>query len=92
MSTNGFALLTDKDALLFDTGTEELLPLINQLCDQGFSPRGLVRSHRHIAGLGGAVPVISREYGVPVFCIPSTPGIHKQWPRALRTKIPLGTR
>ncbi len=70
MSTNGFALLTDKDALLFDTGTEELLPLINQLCDQGFSPRGLVLSHRHIAGLGGAVPVISREYGVPVFLHP----------------------
>jgi glyoxylase-like metal-dependent hydrolase (beta-lactamase superfamily II) len=70
MSTNGFALLADEGALLFDTGAEELLPLIDQLRSQGFSPRGLVLSHRHIAGAGGAVPMIPREYGVPVFLHP----------------------
>jgi len=70
MSTNGFALLADKHMLLFDTGAEELLPLINQLRGQGFSPRGLVLSHRHIAGAGGAVPTIPREYGVPVLLHP----------------------
>jgi len=70
LSTNGFALLADEGALLFDTGAEELLPLIDQLRSQGFAPRGLVLSHRHIAGLGGAAPIISREYGVPVFLHP----------------------
>jgi metal-dependent hydrolase (beta-lactamase superfamily II) len=55
LSTNGFALLTDESALLFDTGAEELLPLINQLRSQGFTPRGLVLSHRHIAGASGRV-------------------------------------
>ena len=50
LSTNGFALLADEGALLFDTGAEELLPLIDQLRSQGFLPRGLVLSHRHIAG------------------------------------------
>ena len=70
LSTNGFALLADEGALLFDTGAEELLPLIEQLRSQGLALRGLVLSHRHIAGLGGAVPIISREYGVPVFLHP----------------------
>jgi glyoxylase-like metal-dependent hydrolase (beta-lactamase superfamily II) len=70
MSTNGFALLDDGDALLFDTGAQELLPLIEQLRNQGFVLRGLVLSHRHIAGAGGAVPIIPREYGVPVFLHP----------------------
>ena len=59
-----------RGALLFDTGAEELLPLIDQLRSQGLALRGLVLSHRHIAGLGGAVPIISREYGVPVFLHP----------------------
>jgi metal-dependent hydrolase (beta-lactamase superfamily II) len=72
LSTNGFALLADEGALLFDTGAEELLPLIDQLRKQGFSPRGLVLSHRHIAGAGGAVPMMPREYGVPVFLSAST--------------------
>jgi hypothetical protein len=29
LSTNGFALLADRGASLFDTGADELLPLIN---------------------------------------------------------------
>jgi len=70
MSTNGFALLADGGALLFDTGAEELLPLIDRLRNEGFQPRGLVLSHRHVAGLGGAAPVISRAYRVPVFLHP----------------------
>jgi glyoxylase-like metal-dependent hydrolase (beta-lactamase superfamily II) len=70
LSTNGYALLKDDGALLFDTGAEEMLPLIDRLRSEGFSPRGLVISHRHIAGLGGAVPIIPGKYGVPVFLHP----------------------
>jgi glyoxylase-like metal-dependent hydrolase (beta-lactamase superfamily II) len=83
LSTNGFALLADRGALLFDTGAEELLPMINQLRSQGFTPRGLVLSHRHIAGAGGAVPIIPREYRVPVFLHP----IDARHPQAMAVGI-----
>ena len=85
-------LFADRDALLFDTGAWELLPLIEQLRNQGFVLRGLVLSHRHIAGAGGAVPMIRANTVCLCFCILSTPGIHKPWLRALSTKTPLDTR
>jgi len=65
---------------------EELLPLVEQLRNQGFALRGLVLSHRHIEGAGGAVPMIPREYGVPVFLHPLLTGDAAMGPTAVQTE------
>jgi metal-dependent hydrolase (beta-lactamase superfamily II) len=71
MATNGFALLVQGEALLFDTAATALLPLIHQLRQEGFALRGLVLSHRHTAALGGATSLLAHEHGLPVLLYPA---------------------
>jgi hypothetical protein len=54
LSTNTYALLNAGRMLLLDTNVSSLLPYVQQLSDDGYSPAALVLSHRHVVGLGDA--------------------------------------
>jgi glyoxylase-like metal-dependent hydrolase (beta-lactamase superfamily II) len=70
ISTNTYAILANGRALLFDVNSSELLPLVERLRSEGFAPAGLVLSHRHTAGLGDAVPIVTERFRIPVFLHP----------------------
>ncbi|CAN5542154.1 hypothetical protein BH24ACT21_BH24ACT21_08910 [soil metagenome] len=70
MSTNGYAVLSEGEAVYVDTPFEILLPLVRQISDEGNVPAALLLTHRHEAGHVEEINVFEREFGVPVFLHP----------------------
>jgi len=84
LSTNTYAVLRNGRALLIDTNFSPLLPFVRELAARGFTPAGLVISHRHVAGTGDAVRTLANEFEMPVLMHPIDAG----HPQAAVTRVP----
>lgn len=70
LSTNTFAVVKNGRALLIDVSFSLLVPFVRQLRTRGFTPAGLLITHRHVAGTGDSLRAISDEFRIPVLLHP----------------------
>ncbi len=84
ISTNTYALLSERRMLLVDTNVSSLLPFVRKLSNDGFSPAASVILHRHVVGLGDALVDLKTEFKIPLLLHPIDAS-HKQ---ALASGLP----
>jgi glyoxylase-like metal-dependent hydrolase (beta-lactamase superfamily II) len=83
LSTNTFAVLKNGRALLVDVSFSLLLPFVRQLRTKGFTPAGLLITHRHVAGTGDSLRDIADEFRIPVLLHP----IDAQHPQSRSARV-----
>lgn len=83
MSTNSYALLKPGKALLLDLSSSTLIPFVRQLHSKGFSPVGVMISHRHVVDFDDSIGTIATEFKIPVLLHPIDAG----HPQALGANI-----
>lgn len=90
ISTNTYALLNGKRMLLVDVNSSPLLPFLEQLVNDGYSPTALVITHRHIVGSGDALADLKNEFKIPILLHPNDTGHEQASALGLRFENPIG--
>lgn len=90
ISTNTYALLKGKLMLLVDVNSSPLLPFLEQLSYDKFSPTAIVITHRHVVGSGDALGDLKNEFKIPILLHPNDAKHEQAMAAGLRFENPLG--